>query len=160
QLLELGPAASGLGGSRWAAQQGHRGGTLPALDLDLHARVLDLVHQLVVEGAVTGLHDVADGGLAVCLAELAVRNQTGLTVSGIAGHGELFSEAPSRVVVCVPPDDVAAVTAAAEEEGVPWRSLGEAGGARFVVEELVDLDLDVMTTRWRDTLPDVLHPED
>src|SRR5205807_2852791 len=59
----------------------------------------DLVRQLVVDGAVTGLHDVADGGLAVCLAELAVRNQMGLTVLGIDGHGSLFSEAPSRVVV-------------------------------------------------------------
>src|SRR5438874_8880882 len=28
RLLLLGPSASGLGGSRWAAQQGHRGGTL------------------------------------------------------------------------------------------------------------------------------------
>src|SRR5205085_1827875 len=88
RLLLLGPASRQLGGSRWVAQQGHRGGTLPALDLDLHARLLDLVRRLVVDGAVTGLHDVADGGLGVCLAELSVRNQMGLTVSGIDGHGE------------------------------------------------------------------------
>ena len=159
RLLELGPSASGLGGSRWAVAQGHRGGTLPALDLDLHRRLLELVRTLVVEGAVTGLHDVADGGLGLCLAELAVRNQVGVSTAGIDGHAALFSEAPSRVVVCVAPAQVDLVTAAVEQAGIPWRSLGEAGGTRFVVEGLVDLDLDAMTRRWRDTLPSALHPE-
>ena len=49
---------------------------------------------------VSGIHDVSGGGLGVALAEMAVRSGIGLQVSGIADHHELFTEAPSRVVVC------------------------------------------------------------
>jgi phosphoribosylformylglycinamidine synthase len=94
------------------------------------------------------------------LAELAVRSRTGLTVEGVDGHGELFSEAPSRVVVSVAPDRVTAVTTAAEEAGVAWRSLGEVGGERFIVDGLVDLGLAGMVERWRGTIPLALHPDD
>jgi phosphoribosylformylglycinamidine synthase len=159
RLLLLGPAGAGLGGSRWAAQHGHGGGMLPPLDLDQHARVLDLVRTLVAEGRVGGVHDIADGGLALTLAELAIRTGVGVTVAGVGGHAELFSEAPSRVVVSVRPADVATITTAAEEAGVPWRSLGEAGGDRFVVDGLVDLGVAEMTERWRGTIPRALHPD-
>ena len=47
-----------------------------------------------------GVHDVSGGGLALALAECAVRSGVGAGVDGIAGHGELFSEAPSRVLAC------------------------------------------------------------
>jgi phosphoribosylformylglycinamidine synthase len=159
RLLLLGPAASGLGGSRWAAQRGHRGGVLPPLDLDLHARVLELVRGMVADGRLGGVHDIADGGLGLCLAELAVRSGIGISVNGVDGHAELFSEAPSRVVVSVAADSVPAVTTAAEEAGVPWRLLGEAGGERVVVDGLVDLGLTEMVARWRDTIPHALHPD-
>ena len=44
------PAATSLAGSRWAVERrGHRGGRLPALDLDLHGRLLALVAGLVDE---------------------------------------------------------------------------------------------------------------
>src|SRR4029453_2904275 len=47
RLLVLGPPGTGLGGSRWAVMQGHRGGSLPPLDLHVHGRLLDLVRTLV-----------------------------------------------------------------------------------------------------------------
>ena len=40
------------------------------------------------------------GGLGVALTEMAVRSGLGLHVAGMSDHHELFTEAPSRVVVC------------------------------------------------------------
>ncbi len=71
-----------------------------------HGRLVDFVADLVAEGVaggdglVAGIHDVSGGGLGVALAELAVRSGVGVQVSGVADHHELFTEAPSRVVVC------------------------------------------------------------
>ena len=39
-------------------------------------------------------------GIGVTLAEFAVRTGIGLEVGGIGDHCALFTEAPSRVVVC------------------------------------------------------------
>ena len=137
-ILLLGPRATGLGGSAWAARRGHRGGVLPALDLDLHRRLLELVAALVADGALNGVHDVSDGGLAVTLAEMSARSGVGCDVEGIEGHAELFSEAPSRVVVSVPPSGTDDVVSRATEATVPVASLGRAGGTRLRVADMVD----------------------
>ncbi len=155
----LGPRGRELGGSRWALiSHGHRGGELPPLDLDLHRRLIETVAGLAShEGIVRGIHDVGEGGLGVALAEMAVGSGTGFRVAGVAGHNELFSESPSRVVVCVDPggaeDELRRRAAAA---GLPLVRLGEAGGDRLVVEGLVDLGLAKATERWRGALASLL----
>jgi len=139
-IVLLGDAAPSLGGSRWAAAHGARGGPLPSLDLDRHGRLLALVAGLVVDGAVEGVHDVADGGLGVALAEMALASSVGFVVSGIDGPAALFAEGPSRVVVCT--DDPDAVSARATAAGVAARVLGLAVGRRLVVDGVFDLGLD------------------
>jgi phosphoribosylformylglycinamidine synthase II len=157
RLVLIGPEQDGLGGSEWARAAGRpRQGDLPVLDLRLHSAVADVVRDLVAEGAVSGVHDVASGGLGLTLAEMAVASGVGFTVDGVADHRELFSEAPSRVVACVSADREAGVLARAEASGVPVRPLGSAGGDRLVVEGLMDVTLEEATATWRDRLPDAL----
>jgi phosphoribosylformylglycinamidine synthase len=106
------------------------------------------------DGAVSSLHDVSGGGLALALAEGAVRGGVGCTVHGVAGPGELFSESPSRVVVGTErPDDI---LARAGDAGVPARLLGTAGGDRVVVEGLLDVTVDGAVEAWRAALPGAL----
>ena len=150
-----------LAGSRWAVQlRNHRNGTLPPLDLVGHGRLVDLVAALVAEGVaggdtlVDGIHDVSGGGIGVALAELAVRSDIGVQVAGVADHHELFTEAPSRVVVCTTRS--AELLERAADAGVGFRVLGTAGGRRIAIDALVDLDLDAVAAGWRTRLPDLL----
>ena len=150
-----------LAGSRWAVElRGHRDGSLPTLDLPGHARLVALVTTLVAEGVggrpglVSGLHDVSGGGLGVAVTEMAVRSGIGLHVAGVSDHHELFTEAPSRVVVCT--TRRAELVARAAEAGVGFRVLGGTGGDRVVVEGLMDLALAEAAAAWRDRLPSVL----
>jgi phosphoribosylformylglycinamidine synthase len=153
------PAATGLAGSRWAdTTAGHRGGDLPALDLDQHGRVCALVRSLVADDLLSGVHDVADGGLGLALAEMAVASGVGFEVTGIhGGHAGLFSEAPSRVVACVA-GGIDAVAARAEATGVALTVLGRAGGRRLVVDGLVDVGLDDATHAWRNAIAKLAQP--
>jgi phosphoribosylformylglycinamidine synthase len=158
RLLLLGdPGRPTLAGSRWAeTAHGHRGRTLPELDLAAHASLCRLAAELVAAALVEGVHDVSDGGLGVALAEMAVRAGIGFAVAGVDGHAGLFGEMPSRVVACVRPGDVAAVTSRARATGVAVTDLGDAGGDRLVVAGLVDLALDEAVRAWRDHIPDRL----
>ena len=91
-----GPAVTSLAGSRWAWDRGARGGALPPLDPVAHLAVAAFVRALVIDGVVAGVHDVAEGGLALALAEAALAGAVGAEVTGVGGAGALFGESPSR----------------------------------------------------------------
>ncbi|MBK9180009.1 MAG: phosphoribosylformylglycinamidine synthase subunit PurL [Acidimicrobiales bacterium] len=153
RVLTIGPGQAALGGSEWAWRRGARGGALPSLDLALHARVLDLVRELVLEGLLAGVHDVAGGGFAVALAEMAVRGGVGARVVGPASVAEAFTEAPSQVIACAEPDVAQEVARRAAAAGVPVALVGGCGGDRLVLEGLLDVSLADATASWRDRLP-------
>jgi phosphoribosylformylglycinamidine synthase II len=165
-LLLLGPRSEGLGGSRWARQlHGLTGGTLPPLDIVLHGRLIELVAEIVRSTDTSeevplleGIHDLSSGGLGACLAELATGEDPplGVHVAGLRGLRELFSEAPSRVVVCTRrPGEVKALC---EQAGVEVGEIGVAGGVRFVVEGLVDVALDELAAARSGRLSSLLDP--
>jgi phosphoribosylformylglycinamidine synthase subunit PurL len=150
-----------LAGSRWAVERrGHRNGTLPPLDLAGHKQLLAFLTTMVSDGVgggdrlVDGIHDVSGGGLAVALGELAVRSGIGIRVAGVADHHELFTEAPSRVLVCT--TRAAELVSRAADAGVGFRVIGTTGGNRIVVDGLFDVGVEEATIAWRDRLPALL----
>jgi phosphoribosylformylglycinamidine synthase len=149
-----------LGGSRWAGElRGQVGGVLPELDLEEHKRLCDLIRRLVAECcageatvAIAGLHDVSDGGLGVCMAELCCTSNVGITIDEAWTVEDLFSEAPTRVLVCSSDPDGA--LAACKEAGVRARVIGVAGGDRLVVPGLVDLAVSELASVRSSRLPE------
>ncbi len=148
---------SSLGGTLWGARHEKRYGTLPQLDLGAHLRVVNFVRNLVTAAVagddtlLSGVHDVSSGGLALALAEFAVRSDVGCTISGVTGHRQLFNESPSRFVVATPHfDDLANL---AHTHRVSARLLGTAGGPRFVIDGSVDLDLVEMKAASKTRIP-------
>jgi phosphoribosylformylglycinamidine synthase len=157
RLLLVGPTGSReLSGSAWARARGHRGGRLPAVDFAAHADVADAVRTLVEGGVLAGVHDVGAGGVGVTLAEMAVRSEVGLNVARIADPVALFDESPSRVVLCVRPDDLKPVEQVLGSAGVHVERIGAAMGDRVSVKGLLDLPLADARDAWRRRLPDAL----
>jgi phosphoribosylformylglycinamidine synthase len=147
------PSRPTLAGSRWAWDRGARGGSLPTIDLGVHLGVARFVSAAVAGGLVAGIHDIAEGGLAVALAEMAVRSGVGACVGALGSHGALFGESPSRVLLCVAPEHARALEAAADAAHVGLRTLGPAGGDRLIVDGTFDCAVGELATAWRDALP-------
>jgi phosphoribosylformylglycinamidine synthase len=157
RLLLLGEPSNVLAGSRWAAEHGGaRTGALPPLDGVALTAVAALVRSLVSEQHLLGVHDVAEGGLGLALAEMAVRSGVGVKAARIDDHAHLFAEQPGRVVVCVAAHTSALVQERAEAAGVPVAQLGLAAGDRISVKDLFDVDLAEATAVYRNRLPDAL----
>ena len=125
---------------------GHRivviGNLQTTLDLAAVSSVADTVRQLVLDGVLSGVHDVADGGLVKALAEMAARSGVGARVTYDAPD----DEAAGRVIACVPPG-----------VDVPGVEIGIAGGSRFVVDGHTDLALEDVVRAWRDNLPSAMN---
>jgi phosphoribosylformylglycinamidine synthase subunit PurL len=159
-VVVLGETRPELGGSEWAAVlHGLDRGRPPVADLD-DARVLhDLVRDLVHERVVEGVHDCADGGLAVALAEMAIAGGCGFGVDpepGTPAAAWCFAESASRVVLAVAPDRLHGVLGRAAAAGVPAAPIGEGGGERLTIRGALDVALEDATRAWRDTIPAAL----
>lgn len=156
RLVLLGSGEPTLAGSRFAFDRGRRGGVLPAVDFTALASLHKLLGDLVAADLVAGLHDVSEGGIAVAVAEMAIRGGVGASLARIADHVELFSETPGRVIACVDPEKLSVVLQLAESQGVPAARIGVAAGDRLTVKGLVDVPLADLSTRWTEELPAAL----
>ena len=152
----LGDDALGLSGSLWARNQGHARGELPALDYARHAALAEFVRSVVATRRVAAVHDVSRGGVGAALTEMAIASGVGFSCARIPSHRELFSEAPSRVVMAVGGESLSQVIESAEHWGLDVERIGLATGDRISVKGLFDLPLANARTAWRDRIPAAL----
>ena len=147
-VVVLGSTREELDGSAWArAVHDHLGGLPPAVDLEaemaLGRVLLALSEADGPDGArlVRAAHDLSAGGLIQSLVDAVARHGVGASIDlsrlqgndGVDDFTALFSESGARALVAVPEWAVAAVSAAAEAEGVAWARLGTTGGDMLVV---------------------------
>ncbi|HEV2427436.1 MAG TPA: AIR synthase-related protein, partial [Acidimicrobiales bacterium] len=152
-----GDRAHPLGGTRWARSRGYRGGSLPAVDIPTAARAVEFVAEEVAaacagrESAVSAVHDVAGGGLAVALAELAASAGVGARIPSVRGVDELFSESPGRFLVAT--SAAVELVARAAALGVDAEVIGSVGGHALVIDGLLDVDVAALAERQSRALP-------
>jgi phosphoribosylformylglycinamidine synthase len=129
-----------------------------AVDYPAVSAVASLVRDAVVAGELSGVQDVADGGLAVALGEMAARGEVGLDAEAPVDVTALWSEWPGRVVVVG--TDLAPLRARAAAAGVPSSALGTAGGDRLRLHGpdgvMIDLAVDDVVAAHRDRLPSTM----
>lgn len=110
---------------------GLRDGNVAENDLVYFARLKDFILAAAEAGLITALHDMSDGGLAVCLTEMSFAG-IGCDVEVAAPDGSLagalstlFSEAGHRFVAEVKLGHISDLRALALEYGVPVAEIGE-----------------------------------
>jgi phosphoribosylformylglycinamidine synthase II len=123
-------------------------GPLPAADLGELRALHAAVRQAVRSGALTSAHDVAEGGVAIALAEACIAGGIGARVSldGI----DPFAEGPGAFVVSAPREALAALGSAA-------RIIGEVGGDALAIDGEASLAVDELARVHADGLSALLH---
>jgi len=132
-IYVLGESAPTLGGSEYLAQiRGKVAGSPAPIDFDVERKLQQFVRALVVSRAVTGVHDLADGGLAVALAEIALASNIGASVTlgtdDRRNDIRWFGECASRALVAAPPSQRSTIETVAISAGVAVLRIGVAGG--------------------------------
>ncbi|MHA3980389.1 phosphoribosylformylglycinamidine synthase subunit PurL [Halovulum sp. GXIMD14794] len=132
-LVLIGSEGGHLGASAFALEVlGDRGGDAPAVDLQAERAAGELVLAARDAGLVRAAHDVADGGLAVAAAEMALAGELGVSVE-VSGLGALFGEDQGRYLLAT--GDADALLALAEKRGVPASVVGRFGGTTVTLGE-------------------------
>jgi phosphoribosylformylglycinamidine synthase len=152
-VLLLGQTRDELGGSEYlAVLHGIESGSPPWIDLGAERRLHRVVLRAAAEDLLRSAHDVADGGLAVAIAESCFGRGLGVRVEiegGVRRDAALFGESQSRMVVSARRGRVKRLRELCDAERVPCAVLGEVGGDRLVVTGLVDASVGELRARWR-----------
>ena len=135
-LMLIGDTHGHLGASLYLREiEGREDGAPPPVDLAAERRNGDFVRRLIEQGLVAACHDVADGGVLVAVAEMAMAGERGVTLdpppADIPAQAWLFGEDQARYLIAS--DAAAAVQLAASAAGVPVRRIGTVGGAALTL---------------------------
>ena len=144
----VGETRDEFGGSEWAhVAHGHLGGTPPAVDLKRERQIAEIAVAASRDGLLTAAHDVSVGGLAITLAEMALRSGKGARVflpDAVGAFTALFSESAGRIVFVVPRSEEVRFTDMCTARGVPASRIGvvdsEVGGLEIQGQLTVPLD--------------------
>jgi phosphoribosylformylglycinamidine synthase subunit PurL len=144
-VVLLGESPSALSAGEYAGD----GGPFPKLDLAREARLGRLLRACAAARLLRSAQDVSDGGLAVAIAECVLLGGTGATLQ-VSGSPEvaLFSEDQGRALVTCVPEHVDAVLELARREAVEAAVVGETGGDRLRINDMVDLTLASLRSAW------------
>jgi len=95
-----------LGQSIWLREvEGREAGAAPSVDLAAERARGELVRALIHAGVASAVHDIADGGLLVTLAEMALAGRMGAELDRMT-TAQAFGEDQGRYVVTTAPDAV------------------------------------------------------
>jgi len=144
-IVLLGETKDELGGSEYAKViHGVVAGDAPALNLEAEKKLQAAVLEAIHAGIVTAAHDVAEGGVAVALAEMSIAAnpdargcQANIFVTAGRIDSCLFGESQSRVLLTIGREDVLRLRAIMIAHGVPFRLIGDVtGNDRFELAAL------------------------
>lgn len=130
ETADIADVESEFGSSEYAKEiLGQVWGYPPELNLEKEAALQKAVIELVGLQLIDSVHDCADGGLAVALAEKSLPKGIGarlnLASGGLPAEFILFGEDASRIIVSCDPQNVGRIKQVAKQNGIAANELGE-----------------------------------
>jgi len=115
------------------------------------------VHAAADEGWLHSAHDVAEGGMAVALAECALASpgRLGARVDleqGMRADVLLFGESQSRILLSLDRQSWPRLRDRAQREGIPVEVIGEVAGDRLEIGDWIDLAVVDLAAAWEGAL--------
>jgi len=170
-IYVLGDTSDEFGGSEWAHIHGHLGGLPPRVDLQREKLLSEILVAASRDGMITAAHDVSDGGIAIAIAEMAMRANIGARFwvqDDIAPFVFLFSESTARAVVVIPRSEELRFTEMCAARGLPayrvgvvdsglGADAGHPGEQVIVMGELFTFTIDQLRQVHEATLPAIFN---
>jgi len=148
---------SEVGGSVYYDLAGHLGNNLPKIDLQVLPTVFKAIHRGIASGAILACHDISEGGLAACLAEMCFGGDLGAQINIPREERPdffLFNETAGCFLVETGKDPEKLFT------GVPFIKIGTTLAepkikAFWREKELFGIDINILREVWKKPMQQV-----
>jgi len=128
-------------------------GNAPAIDLALERKNGDFVRGLITSGQINACHDIADGGLLVAVAEMALAGNIGATLTIGNDLAELFGEDQARYVIAFRSDKTETIKQQSNKAAVQLTVIGATGGEALTLDDGAHISLVSLRTANEGWLP-------
>ncbi len=157
-LVLIGEVTGWLGQSVFQREiLGREEGAPPPVDLLLEKRHADFVAAQIEAGRLRACHDLADGGLAVAMAEMCLASGRGGRLSVPAEvpslFGWLYGEDQARYLLAVAPEHLRPLLEEAAAAGVIAREVGVTGGDALIIDGMPPISLEELRRCHEGWLP-------
>ncbi|ADM09867.1 phosphoribosylformylglycinamidine synthase II [Parvularcula bermudensis HTCC2503] len=163
-VIALGLTRGWLGQSLYLREIfGIEDGAPPPVDLKAEREVGDLVLKLMSETEITAAHDVADGGLLVAIAEMALASGQGVALTTPVKDrraGFWFGEDQARYVLALPTEAADRVVLKCAMAGIQATRLGLFGGEDIIVDGRDRMSVFDLDRLHSETLPQRFETEE
>ena len=112
---------------------GQEAGAPPSVNLADEKKNGDFIRALINARLLTACHDIADGGLLVALAEMAMAGNKGAEIISTGDAAHWFGEDQARYVITVSANTFSTITDKAKAAGVSLTQIGAVKGDALVV---------------------------
>ena len=126
-------------------------------------RTGEFVLEQIAQGRIKACHDLADGGLAVAVAEMCLASGMGARldapIDAASMAGWWFGEEQGRYLLAVPAELTAGLLAAATAAGVIARTVGRTGGDALIMGAELPISMEALRTSHEAWLPAFMAAE-
>jgi phosphoribosylformylglycinamidine synthase subunit PurL len=153
------PTEKELGGSEYYHMMNIEGGIVPRTDPEILKHCMKGLLACVKKQYVAACHDLSEGGLGACLAEMAIGGDLGATIDisavgkDLRSDFKLFSESNTRWVVEVKKEKQSLFEKQLEKDHVGFILFGEIKADHLIIHDgkktVVNLNVDVLRECWR-----------
>lgn len=156
-----------LGGSEYLEViHKQKAGLPPEIDLGFELRLQHACMHLIKAGIVNSAHDVAEGGLAVCVAESLAYAENGVEGASLFLDADmrsdalLFSESQSRIVLTIHPDSIFTLRDIMAKYHIPYGIIGKVGGEGLQItkgeKKIISLKVEKIKEAYFKSIPELM----
>ena len=155
-----------MGGSEYYNIMGLDRGIVPRNDTRVLKNCMDGILSAIEKEYVVSCHDVSEGGIGVCLSEMAIGGDIGAIAdiseigNGLRTDFKLFSESNTRWFVEVKKEKQKDFEKLLEKKDTPFLRIGETKGKKLVIkdnkETFIDVDISVLCDCWKNAIWDIM----
>ena len=163
ELIAIGVTRGWLGQSLYLRELfGMEEGAPPPVDLEGERKTGELIRKLIDEGLVTACHDIADGGMLVAAAEMALGAGRGLNLHTPVKTRKAafwFGEDQGRYLVATAPAAADTLLLKAAMAGVQASRIGRFGGPDILLDDSDALSLLDLSDIFEAALPGAMNAD-
>ena len=160
-LYLIGDTREEIGGSEYSKLRKIKGGAVPIVDPDTLKKRIEFLLSAMQIGLISSCHDVSNGGLAVCVAEMLIGGDHGAKVDISSLNNQrsdfkLFSESNTRWVVEIEKGKADDFEAFSSGFDISYFKIGEIEGKDLFFSDsdniLIDIPIGDVRSAWKNTL--------
>ncbi len=155
-----------MGGSEYYNLMDFNEGIVPKTETNLLNNCMESILSVINKEYIASCHDVSEGGIAVCLAEMTIGGDIGAEIDisiinkTLRTDFKLFSESNTRWIMEIKKESVKEFEKILSKQKTPFSRIGVTKGKKLIIEDInkifVNLDVSVLRVLWKNAIWDVM----